>query len=59
MNLLIKFNHPRIVPQFYNGEADSIPDVRIHSADSIRLLQFPNGSRKIQRFIDHRKQRLS
>lgn len=36
-----------------------IPDVRIHSADSIRLLQFPDGSRKIQRFIDHRKQRLS
>ncbi|MFN8155040.1 MAG: AMP-binding protein [Bacteroidia bacterium] len=32
-----------------------IPDVRIHSADSIRLLQYPDGSRKIQRFIDHRK----
>ena len=33
-----------------------IPDVRIHSADSLRLLQYPDGSRKIQRFIDHRKQ---
>ncbi len=33
-----------------------IPDVRIHSSNSLRLLQYPDGSRKIQRFIDHRKQ---
>lgn len=32
-----------------------IPDVRIHSAESLRLLQYPDGSRKIQRFIDNRK----
>lgn len=35
MNLLIKFNHPRVVPQFENGEADSIPDVRIHPKSDI------------------------
>jgi len=35
MNLLIKFNHPRVGPQFENGEADSIPDVWIHPKSDI------------------------